>query len=176
MASVKQLFTRKEIANSLLLIDETGVGKAVVQMFTTAKISATIRGITITGGERDGASSVCKKNLVGSVQSVLSSRRLKIAPGLPLAKELAEELENFRVKVTADRNETFSARDRTHDDLVLSLAMSLNAAERSSVVPPGSPGIHTPRGEGFDPRFRGPNGAAAEATQEALERARSTRR
>ncbi|WP_145241183.1 hypothetical protein [Urbifossiella limnaea] len=72
-----------------------------------------------------------KKDLVGAVQAVLGTLRLKIAPGLPLAEVLAKELESFRVKVTADRNESFESwRERDHVDLVLALALAVWTGER----------------------------------------------
>jgi hypothetical protein len=76
---------------------------------------------------------VAKKNLVAAVQAPLCSGRLRFATGLELTPVLACELENFRVKVTADRNETFESwRERDHDDLVLALARALHVAN----VPP----------------------------------------
>jgi hypothetical protein len=43
-----------------------------------------------------------------------------------LAAALAKELEAFRVKVTASRNEVFESwRERDHDDLIIALALVL---------------------------------------------------
>lgn len=73
------------------------------------------------------------KHLVAAVQAPLCSGRLRFAAGLALTPVLANELETFRVKVTADRNETFESwRERDHDDLVLALALALHVAN----VPP----------------------------------------
>jgi hypothetical protein len=76
---------------------------------------------------------VPKKDLVATLQTALGTRRLRIAEELPLAAVLMKELEMFRVKVTADRNETFGAwRERDHDDLVLAAAFAVWYASRHS--------------------------------------------
>jgi hypothetical protein len=62
--------------------------------------------------------------LASTLQMLMQSRRLTVAPDLPLARALVKELVNFRVKITAAANETFEAwRSRAHDDLCLALAM-----------------------------------------------------
>ena len=66
-----------------------------------------------------------KRELVGMVSVLLEQRRLQIADGLPEATILKAELGNFRLKMTAAGNETFSAwRDADHDDLVLAVALA----------------------------------------------------
>ena len=78
---------------------------------------------------------MAKKNLVGALQVPLQTRRIRIPAGLPLAAELAKELEAFRVKVTAHRNEVFESwRERDHDDMVVALAMALYLAQRPELV------------------------------------------
>ncbi|MBN9520564.1 hypothetical protein J0H58_18925 [bacterium] len=131
VAGVKGLFAAPPLAGSRPVVDATGVGRAVVDMLKGGGVAARVTPWTITAGHRMGNGTVPKKDLVGSVQAVLGTRRLKIAPGLPLAEVLAKELESFRVKVTADRNETFESwRERDHDDLVLALALAVWTGER----------------------------------------------
>jgi hypothetical protein len=49
-----------------------------------------------------------------------------VAASLPLAADLGKELEAFRVKATASRNEVFESwRERDHDDLVRAVALAL---------------------------------------------------
>jgi len=105
-------------------VDQTGVGRAVVDLFRSAGIVASLRPFTITFGESGKGSTVAKKNLVGAVQVPLQARRLKIAESLPLAPVLAEELGLFRVKVTVSANETFKAW-RERDHDDLVLALAL---------------------------------------------------
>jgi len=122
VADVKGLFGLPPLRDSALAVDQTGVGRAVVDLFRSAGIAASLRPYTITHGESGKGSTVAKKNLVGAVQVPLQAGRLKIAESLPLAPVLAEELGLFRVNVTASANETFEAwRERDHDDLVLAL-------------------------------------------------------
>lgn len=126
VADMKTLFEGPPLADSTLAVDQTGVGRAVVDLFRTAGIRTSLRPYTITHGESGRASTVPKKNLVGAVQVPLQDRRLKIADSLPLAPVLTAELGLFRVKVTAAANETFEAwRERDHDDLVLALALAM---------------------------------------------------
>lgn len=126
VADVKTLFGAPPLTSRALAVDQTGVGRAVVDLFRSAGITALLQPITITYGESGQGSTVAKKNLVGAVQVPLQDRRLKIAESLPLARVLTEELSLFRVKVTLSANETFEAwRDRDHDDLVLALALAL---------------------------------------------------
>jgi hypothetical protein len=126
VTDVRTLFATAPLQDSRLAVDQTGVGRAVVDLFRSAGITANLWPITITHGESGHGSTVAKKNLVGAVQVPLQDRRLKIAESLPLASVLAEELSMFRVKVTLSANETFEAwRERDHDDLVLALALAL---------------------------------------------------
>jgi hypothetical protein len=126
VADVKTMFASPPLKDTVLAIDRTGVGRAVVDQFVSAGISASLRPLTITGGEKSSAGSVAKKDLVSAVQVPLQDRRLKIASGLPLASVLAEELAVFRVKMTEAGNETYGAwRERDHDDLVLAVALAL---------------------------------------------------
>jgi hypothetical protein len=114
----------------ILLVDKTGVGAAVLDAFTQARIGATA--ITIHGGssvtrdpKRPGYR-VPKRDLVGAAQVLLQNGRLKVASALPEAETLKRELLNFRIKVdpkTAhDSYEHW--REGDHDDLVLAVAMA----------------------------------------------------
>jgi hypothetical protein len=112
-----------------LVLDRTGIGRAVADLFKP--LEARRVPVTITGGtkairdEDTGAWSVPKKDLVGTVQVLLQAGRLRIAPALPEAATLERELLAFRVKVTIHANETFESwRERDHDDLVLALALA----------------------------------------------------
>jgi hypothetical protein len=126
---VVQLFAQPPLAGSTLVVDQTGVGRAVVDVIRRARPRATIRPITITAGHEvvpDGAGwHVPKKELVSSLQVLLQTHRLQVARALPMAGVLVKELESFRVKITASAHETFEAwRERDHDDLVLATAQA----------------------------------------------------
>jgi hypothetical protein len=134
-ADLKEQFSRPPLAGCDLLIDKTGVGAAVLEIFREAKIRAVLRPVLITSGLKatvEGAGfNVPKKDLAGALVAAFQSRRVGIAAGLPEAGVLAKELAAFRVKMTVAGNETFEAwRDRDHDDLVLAVAMAVWYGER----------------------------------------------
>src|SRR6266851_116434 len=110
---IVELFAEPPLRGATLVVDQTGVGRAVVDMIRRARPRASIRPITITAGlgvVPDGAGwHVPKKELVSALQVLLQSHRLQVASKLPMASVLLKELESFRVKITAAANETFEA-------------------------------------------------------------------
>jgi hypothetical protein len=114
--------------NTELVIDQTGCGRPVFDMFEQAGLDAI--GISIHGGdsvshERDNWR-VPKRDLVGVLQVLLQTGRLKVASKLALGPVLQEEMLNFKVKIDpATAHDSYSAwREADHDDLVLSVAMA----------------------------------------------------
>jgi hypothetical protein len=100
-----KMFARSELTGTMLAVDETGVGRPVVDLLDTSRIQADLRPITITGGheahrgERKGWK-VPKKCLVSTMQVLLQGRRITVAKSLPFTAILVEELLNFQVKIT----------------------------------------------------------------------------
>src|SRR5262245_45970269 len=79
-----------------LVVDQTGVGAAVVDMFRSADLMVPVRPALITAGHAvnladDGSWHVAKKELVSVLQVLLQSRRLKVARDLPDAAMLVKE-------------------------------------------------------------------------------------
>lgn len=133
------LCMKPPLAGCTLVVDHTGVGRPVVDMFLRAKVhgvdcevceakggscgfckgagriklNASIRPVTITAGASWSFSEdgfrVSKKELVSVLVALLQQNRLAINPKLELAKQFVNELESFRVKVTQAANETFEA-------------------------------------------------------------------
>jgi len=127
---VSEWLNQPELSRTRLVVDQTGVGVAVVDMFREAAgLGNRLVPVSITAGRKailqpDGSWHVAKVELVSALQAALSGRRLNIARGLPEAATVVKELKGFRAKVTAAGNETFEAwRERDHDDLVLALAL-----------------------------------------------------
>lgn len=128
---VVALLYRVELAGADLVVDETGVGAAVADMFERRRVYP--KRVTITGGTeatRGGRSyRVPKRGLATAVAVPLESRRLTIAEGLPLAKTLAGELADFRVKVSLAGPVAVVAgaewREGAHDELVLAVALAV---------------------------------------------------
>lgn len=133
---VGRKFEAPPLRGTTLAIDQTGVGRAVVDMFVKARPKARLQPITITGGtqtsvDEQGGWKVPKKELVSICQVLLQARRIKGAARLAHLTTLLRELEMFRVKITTSANETFEGwRSRDHDDLVLALALAAWSAER----------------------------------------------
>ena len=108
----------------------TGPGRPVFDMFSEARLSCPLYGVSIHGGEsltHEGRHyKVPKRDLVATVQVLLQSGRLKIADSLPDASLLQKELLNFRVTIDpATAHESYAAwREADHDDLVLATALA----------------------------------------------------
>jgi hypothetical protein len=111
-----------------LVVGATGVGTAVLDLLSQAKLSPIA--ITITGGDKvhreaKNRYSIPKRELAGCLQIALQTGRLKIARALPEAEVLVKELLAFQVKITSTAHDTYGAwREGAHDDLVLALALA----------------------------------------------------
>jgi hypothetical protein len=133
---MRGLFSAPPLAQTTLVVDQTAVGQPVVDLLRRARLKASIRPLTITatGAARvneDGGWSVPKKDLVATLQVLLQARRIRVAPRLPGAPMLVQELQRFRVKATLATDDTLEAwRERPHDDLVLSVAIAAWQGER----------------------------------------------
>jgi len=143
---VEELVRSPKLQRSRLVIDATGAGRPVVDLFFNSRMPAEITPLTITAGSEvredqwnrtsNRAYWVPKIELVSTVQSLLQTRRLRVVPRLALADVLKRELLDFKIKVTASANETFSTgREHAHDDLVLAVAMAAWLGERQTCQP-----------------------------------------
>ena len=146
--AVAALVRSGPLAESPVVVDQTGVGRAVVDMLRQA--IGWVVPVSITGGHavivtEDRSFHVPKKELVTCLQVMMQSRRLRIARGLHEAAVLVRELQQFQVKITAEANETFGVwREGQHDDLVLAVALACWWAERH---PPAHEGMFGGGGE-----------------------------
>lgn len=119
-------------------IDETGVGRAVGDMFDHAgmlpiKVQITSGNeVSHLGTRRWG---VPKALLVSTLDARLHAGELRFAAELSDSAALAEELKDFRRHVTAAGRATYAARTGRHDDLVLAVAIALWRAVTASVGP-----------------------------------------
>jgi hypothetical protein len=113
------------------LVDATGVGRAVTDIFKAASLSAPLYEVTITAGEHvsreKDAFHVPKRDLAAAVQVAFEQELIKIAWGLSFGEILKQELKNFRVKINAKTShDSYEAwREGEHDDLVLATALAL---------------------------------------------------
>ncbi len=117
-----------------LLVDATGVGRPVVDLFRERGLK--YKAITITGGNKVTAASggygVPKRDLIGALEVPFHSGRLKVAAGLYLWETLRSELQTFRRKVSLTTGvDTYEHwRESDHDDLVLAAALACWGAAR----------------------------------------------
>ena len=128
-----------------LVVDQTGVGAPVVDLFEKAGLEPV--GVLIHGGDRasnEGKSwRIPKRDLIGVLQVLLQTERLKVAGKLKLGPVLSQEMLNFRVKIDPmTAHDSYSAwREEDHDDLVLSVALAAwwgeNGAKEVPIVRPG---------------------------------------
>jgi hypothetical protein len=115
-----------------LVLDYTGVGRPVYEMFHDSKLKPI--GVTITAGGDVSQNetqpkrpiwNVPKLTLISQVQALLHSGTLKIQKDLSDAPALLDEMQEFRATVSDSGYWKFGARAGKHDDLVLALAIAL---------------------------------------------------
>lgn len=151
MERVVWLLAQPPLAGAALVIDGTGVGRPVVDMFTR-KLGRQGQGgrcvpVSITAGQAssrapDGYWHVPKRDLVSAIQWPLQAGQLKYAAGLPEVPILVRELLNFRMKITVAANDTYGTwREGQHDDLVLALGLAVWWLRVGSVRPLAGVGL-----------------------------------
>ncbi|MGY3452484.1 hypothetical protein [Bradyrhizobium sp. USDA 4353] len=116
------------LLNPRLVIDETGVGRPVGDMFDAAGLYPSR--ITITAGleaTQHGARTwhVPKGMLISNLEAHSHSGELRIAAAANDAAALKDELKDFKRKISEAGRTTYAARVGAHDDLVLSVAIAL---------------------------------------------------
>ncbi|MBI2389498.1 MAG: hypothetical protein HYV09_07870 [Deltaproteobacteria bacterium] len=112
---------------SSLVVDASGVGRPVVDLFVAAGLRPI--GVTITAGATASGGGtehrVPKRDLCALLQVLLQGRRLRIAAAMAERAALVEELLAFRVKIDgATARDSYGAGSGTHDDLVMALALA----------------------------------------------------
>ena len=129
-ARLKAVFADARLQDSTLTVDRTVVGQPVIDLLRRAGLGVSIRPLTITAGLRSeydqcGTCLVPKNELVSTLQILLQTRRIKVAPSLPQAATLMKELTRFRAKSKLASVDTLEDwREGPHDDLVLSVAIA----------------------------------------------------
>lgn len=138
LAGVSKIVKTPPLAgNTALVIDGTGVGAPMVDLFEKANLPVELYAVTITWGneaiEYDANKfRVPKRDLATTVKILLDGERLKIRESLPEIRLLEKELATFRVKINAKTaHDSYEAwREGDHDDLVLALALACWLGER----------------------------------------------
>lgn len=115
-----------------LVVDGAGVGRPVVDML---KAVMPFR-VVVHGGQNvtseNGQHNVPKKDLIGALHVAYLTGVLRVAEGLELGPLLAEEVLNFKAKITTTGHTQFAAdwRENDHDDLAFALGMAVWWAQR----------------------------------------------
>ena len=119
------LVMRRLPRGTTLLIDNTGIGRAVFDLLRDDGLSPI--GIAITAGinvHHEGARvSVPKATLVSKLIALTQSGFLRVHGGLPDWPVLRRELQNFRPERSPAGNETWNAASGSHDDLIIATAL-----------------------------------------------------
>ncbi len=133
--AVAQMVTDPLLRGSPLVVDQTGVGQALVELLRRTA-GGWIIPVTITAGQtvgklEDGTQLLPKKELVTCLQLLLQGRRLRLPRSLPDADRLVKELEAFRAKITVSAlaEPAVDWREGPQDDLVLAVALAAWWAE-----------------------------------------------
>lgn len=114
-----------------LVVDQTGVGRPVVDMLREKNLLP--EAVTITAGDRvhkDVTTKdhrVPKRHLVSRLQVALQTDRLHVAASLAEARRWADEMLAFQVEISAAGHDSYG-NDETlyaHDDLVLATALAV---------------------------------------------------
>jgi hypothetical protein len=141
-AAVRDVLKTQEVSGAMLMVDVTGVGKAVKELFydelwnrvtcTFVPLAVVGSGPVLAGGSPSCGIPVPKLELVGTMQVLLQTKRLKIADSLPEAAVLVRELEMFPAATPVLRGESVEQwRERDHDDLVLAVALAAWVGEQN---------------------------------------------
>lgn len=140
-SDLKRVFSKAPLHKAVLLLDETGVGRAVADIVRKERIGCSkFVPCSVTSGasqtpQVDGSWHVSKLRLIGSLISAMQSQRVHLPPGHPQTKEMLKELQNFRMKETAVNNLTFEARQGKHDDLLFALSLCVWYSEKALKKP-----------------------------------------
>ena len=108
----------------VLLVDATGVGRAVVDILRLRAPRLRLVAVHLHGGDRirrgpDGLH-IPKRTLMQPLRSLLAAGRLTIPAG-----PLADELRNFAVRVDPRTgHDRYQARGAGHDDLVVAASLA----------------------------------------------------
>jgi hypothetical protein len=118
----------------LLVVDSTGLGRPVTDMFFAAGLDCVP--VTLTAAadwsyDDMGGVRLPKSVMVSTLNVALQEQRVGIAAGIPIVATLRQELGGYRARLRSSGRETFenAASAAAHDDLVIALAIAVFGAE-----------------------------------------------
>lgn len=114
------------------LVDKTGVGGPVMDMFAAAQRERAshlpvIKPYTLTGAGQSSDWTIAKVDLTGAIKRLTSTGSLVIdPPDQPGADKLIQELQDFQVRINERGHDRYgSATESAHDDLVIALGLAI---------------------------------------------------
>ena len=122
---VAQLMSDERLAkNCHLLLDITSTGSAPVRVFENSGLYPELINLTNTESEdrSGGVQRVPLRDVIGTAQIVLQTRRIKVAEELKLASTLLGDLQSYDPKLAV---RGLDLRGGRNSDLVLALAVGL---------------------------------------------------
>ncbi len=123
----KPFFNTKVTHKPKLIMDATGVGAPIRDMFIKAGVSPV--GVSITTGSncsiQDGIYHLGKARLIGTFIAVYDQGRIKVNPNIPVWPLMERELLSFRAQQNQSGHIKFEAAAGENDDLLTSLALAI---------------------------------------------------
>lgn len=111
--------------DAVLVVDGTGVGAAVVDLFRFAELPCEMFSVIITGGVKAERNHIPKRDLISAVQVAIQTQRLQPIGHTKEIETFFSEMANYQLKLTSTGHDTYNARtDSIHDDLVLAVALA----------------------------------------------------
>jgi hypothetical protein len=112
-----------------IYVDATGVGQPVVDLIVEKRSGGSVIAVYFTHGDRrteEGRRVILgKAYLVSRLVALLQSRRVHL-PESDEARTLAQELQDYEIRVDENANDRYGAfRVGTHDDLVTALGLAV---------------------------------------------------
>jgi hypothetical protein len=123
---IKRLLDRDPLKDAKLVIDETGVGRPVGDIFNSAGLYPTrvAIGSGLEETQRSGNSyTVPKSILISGLEAKMHVEEFKIAESISAA--LIDELADFQRKISESGRSTWGARTGANDDLILACAIGV---------------------------------------------------
>jgi hypothetical protein len=124
----------KALDECTLGIDQTAVGKGVIDIFMPVVLSQDFHPVIITAGRtpsfNQGIQFVPKIDLAATLQKLLQTNRIHFAK-LPETPTLVKELLEFRTNIPSSAADDIASwRERPHDDLCFAVMIAVWLAER----------------------------------------------
>lgn len=126
----------RKIPGASVALDFTGIGNPVSQLWGACGMKIDTK-ISIHGGDKksyeNGITYIPKRDIIGGITVGLQSGKLKFAAGLPLIKEIVNELISYEVKINPSTgHDSYNARSGQHDDMILALGCAVAQAHNNT--------------------------------------------